>query len=87
MSKPSLKLGVYRHYSGKFYEVLGIAHHSETLEPLVVYQGLYECEKFGPNPLWVRPFQMFVEKITINGKEQARFEFVSEALATSTLQH
>lgn len=65
---PSLPLGRYRHYKGGEYEVLGIARHSETLEPLVLYRPLYN-----ETGLWVRPFAMFVEQIEINGRRQPRF--------------
>ncbi len=76
MKKESLKLGKYRHYSGKLYEVLGIAHHSETLEPMAVYKALYDTQEFGPNALWVRPLNMFLETIDIEGVNTRRFEFV-----------
>ena len=72
-----VKSGKYKHYKGKFYKVLGVAHHSETLEELVVYQALYDSEEFGNNSLWVRPLEMFKENITLDGKEVPRFEFVS----------
>ena len=49
--------GRYQHYKGKFYEVVGVARHSETLEELVVYKALYETE-FGKESLWVRPKKM-----------------------------
>jgi hypothetical protein len=60
--------GIYRHYKGQRYRVLGIAHHSETLEPLVVYQALY-----GDFGLWVRPAAMFSETIELDGEPIARF--------------
>ena len=69
-----LKPGIYKHYKGKLYEVIGIAQHSETLEKLVVYKALYQPE--GEN-LWVRPLAMFTETIEINGVSMQRFEFVS----------
>lgn len=69
--KNNLKIGKYQHYKGNFYEVIGIAKHSETLELLVVYRALYgECE------LWVRPLEMFLEKVKIDGKIVSRFKFV-----------
>ena len=71
----SIKTGKYKHYKGKFYEVIGIAHHSETMEELVVYRALYDSPGLGMNALWVRPKEMFFEKIKINGKEMQRFEF------------
>ncbi len=73
-----VKPGKYRHYKGKFYKVIGVALHSETLEELVVYRALYEDEKFGKNALWVRPKKMFMEIVTVDGKKVARFEFVDE---------
>lgn len=63
----------YKHYKGKEYKVIGIAHHSETLEPLVVYQALYYVEGFGENALWVRPEKMFLETIEIDGVVKQRF--------------
>lgn len=67
-----LKPGIYQHYKGKQYEVIGVARHSETLESMVVYKALYQTA--GEN-LWVRPLKMFTEKIVIEGKEISRFEF------------
>lgn len=69
--------GLYRHYSGKKYEVLGIARHSETLEELVVYKALYAGE-FPEGQLWVRPKAMFGEEVTVNGVVQPRFSVVKE---------
>ncbi len=71
-----LRLGKYQHYKGHFYEVIGVARHSETLEELVVYRALYKDKEFGENPLWVRPKAMFMENIIIEGKEVPRFKFV-----------
>ena len=71
-----MKLGKYKHYKGKFYEVIGVARHSETFEELVVYKALFKSEEFGENAIWVRPKTMFVEMINIDGKEVPRFEFV-----------
>jgi hypothetical protein len=68
-----LKPGVYRHYKGNLYEVIGIARHSETEEELVVYKALYQPE--GQN-LWVRPLTMFGEKVIVNGESVARFTWI-----------
>ena len=65
----SIKKGVYRHYKGNRYEVIGVASHSETLEPMVVYRALY-----GEHRLWVRPASMWSEEIEVNGKIVKRFE-------------
>lgn len=58
----NLKPGVYEHFKGKRYEVLGAAHHSETLEEMVVYRALY-----GEKDLWVRPLAMFLETVERDG--------------------
>lgn len=73
-----VKPGRYQHYKGKFYEVIGVAHHSETLEELVVYRALYKTE-YGVNALWVRPKTMFIENVVIDGKEVPRFKLVEES--------
>jgi len=70
--------GLYEHYKGNRYEVVGVAHHSETLEELVVYQALYNTTDFGENALWVRPLAMFTESIILNGKETPRFKRIDQ---------
>lgn len=74
----TLPLGIYEHYSGKRYEVAGVARHSETLEELVVYRALYDSKQFGHHALWVRPMQMFLETVMIDEKEIPRFRLVIE---------
>lgn len=64
----ALPLGRYRHYKGRFYDVLGVAKHSETGEPLVVYRCLY-----GDFSLWVRPLSMFTESVELGGETVPRF--------------
>lgn len=70
MSEP-LRPGRYRHFKGNEYEVVGVATHSETHEPLVVYRPLY-----GEGGLWVRPLAMFTETVTRDGQTFPRFTFV-----------
>ena len=65
--------GLYRHYKGNDYRVMGLAHHSETQEPLVVYQALY-----GAHGLWVRPAAMFNETVDFGGQRLPRFARVGE---------
>ena len=67
--------GIYEHYKGKRYEVIGIAHHSETLEPLVIYKALYETQ-FGADSLWVRPMDMFTQSVSVDGKQLPRFRYL-----------
>lgn len=74
--KPDIKKGLYRHYKGNDYEVLDVVCHSETHEWLVLYKRLYERE--GPE-LWVRPYEMFVENVTIDGKTMPRFQYIGDA--------
>ncbi len=66
-----LKKGIYRHYKGNLYELVDIVNHSETLEKMVLYRALY-----GEKELWVRPISMWDEKVTVDGKEVSRFEYV-----------
>ena len=62
-------VGLYRHYKGLMYEVVGTARHSETLEPMTVYRARY-----GEHGLWVRPAAMFAEQVEIDGVLRQRFE-------------
>ena len=68
--------GRYKHYKGHEYIVLAIAHHSETLEEMVVYQGQYSNKQFGDKPVWVRPKIIFEEKIKKDGVIVDRFELI-----------
>ncbi|MEI6835579.1 MAG: DUF1653 domain-containing protein [Candidatus Falkowbacteria bacterium] len=68
-----IKLGKYKHYKGNDYEVIGLAHHSETLEDLVVYRALY-----GDFDLWVRPLSMFLENVEIDGVTRPRFKYLDK---------
>ena len=66
--------GIYRHYKNLLYEVKATVRHSESLEPMTLYQALY-----GDQGLWVRPAAMFNETVEIDGVVQPRFTWVSEA--------
>lgn len=66
----SIKIGIYRHFKGKEYQVIGLAQHSETLEKMVVYKPLYN-----ESGLWVRPLSMFLEEIEVDGQRTVRFAF------------
>ena len=67
-----IKLGRYRHFKGKEYEVIGIAKHSETLEPMVIYKALYDN-----GSLWVRPASMWNETVERDGKVFQRFTYIN----------
>lgn len=68
-----IKPGRYRHFKGNEYEVIGIAHHSETQEEMVVYRALY-----GDFGLWVRPARMWNETVERDGKTFRRFTYIDE---------
>ncbi len=65
--------GRYRHFKGMEYEVVGIAHHSETMEDMVVYRALY-----GEGELWVRPASMWDEEVVRDGVTYKRFTLIEE---------
>ena len=71
---PPTPLGRYRHYKGGEYEVMGVARHSETLEPLVVYRPLYNDSGW-----WLRPHAMFFGTLTVDGAQQLRFTRMAPA--------
>jgi hypothetical protein len=70
-----LKLGLYQHYKGNIYQVLGLCRHAETLEILVTYQSLY-----GDYGLWVRPLDLFIGTVEENGQIVPRFKFIRPLL-------
>ena len=71
--QPTLRKGIYQHYKGPYYEVLDLVRHSETEEWLVLYRTCY-----GERGLWVRPFAMFSEAVTLAAGECMRFTWVCE---------
>jgi len=74
MQENKIPLGVYRHYKGNEYEVIGFSKHSETLEDMVIYKALY-----GDNGTWVRPLSMWENPIYIDGKTVKRFEYIGSS--------
>jgi hypothetical protein len=75
MQKDVIIGGKYKHHKGKFYRVLGVAKHSETLEEYVYYECLYD----NPNgKYWIRSKDMFLENITVNGKTIPRFALIKD---------
>ena len=66
--------GRYRHFKGNEYEVLGMATHSETFEPMVIYRALY-----GTHNLWVRPASMWNEMVTRDGVTRRRFTYIGDS--------
>ena len=70
---PDLKPGRYRHFKGNEYRLLFVATHSETREPVVVYQALY-----GEKGLWVRPAAMWTERVERDGYSGPRFRYLGD---------
>ncbi len=65
--------GIYVHYKSidMRYEVLGVGLNTETNEEYVIYKPLYEGTD---NPeFWVRPYDMFMSKVEIDGQMVPRF--------------
>ncbi len=71
-----IHLGLYKHYKGDLYQVIGLARHSETLDTLVVYQSLY-----GSYGLWVRPIDQFTAFVKDGDKEVPRFTYLAETFS------
>jgi hypothetical protein len=69
-----LKSGIYQHYKGPQYKVFYVATHSETQEPLVIYQALY-----GEHGMWARPLSMFLETVEKDGQTLPRFAYLGDA--------
>ncbi|MBM4070572.1 MAG: DUF1653 domain-containing protein [Planctomycetes bacterium] len=67
----SILPGRYRHYKGNEYTVIGVARHSETQEELVVYR-----QEYADRGLWVRPRQMFLEPVKVDGQDVPRFRYI-----------
>lgn len=74
-NKIEIKNGIYEHFKGQRYEVLGVAKHSETLEEMVVYKALYDNEV---SKLWVRPLAMFLGEVELEGKLVKRFKYIGK---------
>jgi predicted house-cleaning noncanonical NTP pyrophosphatase (MazG superfamily) len=68
---PHIEPDLYQHYKGKYYEVVGVARHTENPEYFVVYKSLY---RQGKEPtIWVRPYDMFIESVEVDGQWRPRF--------------
>ncbi|KZX54836.1 hypothetical protein A3709_07340 [Halioglobus sp. HI00S01] len=69
-----LQPGIYQHFKGNEYELIGLATHSETEETLVVYRPQY-----GERALWVRPLAMWQETVERDGEVKPRFSYLRPA--------
>lgn len=74
---PTLQKGLYRHYKGNLYRVVGVGCHTETLEYYVVYEAAEHKE--GVPEMWLRPYAMFTESVELeNGKTVPRFKKLAD---------
>lgn len=70
-----MRNGIYQHYKGNLYRVIGEGKHSETLEDLVFYEALYDNPK---SKFWIRPLKMFDEEVETPDGKKKRFVFIRE---------
>jgi hypothetical protein len=82
--------GVYKHYKSTggmdhLYRVTGFAKHSETEEILVMYEALYYNNWLVESEVQctVRPLEMFIENVEVNGEMKPRFELISDPRSNS----
>lgn len=68
---------LYEHYKGNRYRVLAVGLDSETHEKMVVYQGQYDSEEFGNQPVWVRSYDVFCETVTVGAVPVPRFKHIA----------
>ena len=71
--RPSLRKGIYRHFKGGLYQVLGLVCHSETEEWLVLYQPSNDS-----GVLWVRPYSHFMAVVEKPGYIGPRFAHLKD---------
>lgn len=73
---PALEVGLYEHYKGNKYSVLGVGRHTEADEYFVVYSPV--GQKPGAPSIWLRPYHMFTETVEVNGEIVPRFQKIEE---------
>ncbi len=59
--------------------MIGLGHHSETMEELIIYEAMYDSPDFGLNAIWARPRGMFFEEVEFNGRKVPRFKYIEPA--------
>ena len=69
----NFKHGIYRHFKGHSYRIIGLAKHSETLEEMIVYVNIEDSKD-----MWVRPISMFTEMVQKDGISIPRFQWIGE---------
>lgn len=81
MSKINIPNGIYKHFKGHVYKVIGIAKHSETLEEQVIYVSISD-----DSDIWVRPANMFIDMVERDGNRFQRFEFLGESIQITEIE-
>jgi len=76
--KDPIPRGLYQHFKGGVYRVIGFAMHSETLETYVEYMSLYDSEKYPKGTKWTRPLSMFTETVVVDGVTRNRFNYMGD---------
>ena len=75
----------YRHFKGNVYQIREIAKDSETLDKIVVYQGMYP-----PYECWVRNYENFMAPVDTgkypNASQKYRFERIMPEELQSDIQ-
>jgi len=79
---PELACGVYRHYKGGFYLVIGVGQHTETDELYVIYVALTGAHLPGPR-LRIRPLHLFTDHVAVKTGGVPRYEYVGYEVAAS----
>lgn len=68
-----LVVGLYEHYKGGIYFVLGTAINKDDNKEMVVYRELNFKE------LCVSPKEIFLSNVKVNGQEVPRFKYVDNS--------
>lgn len=64
--------GIYKHYKGNLYQVIGVAKEADEDELKVVYTPLYPCQY----QLLIKALKSFNESVEVDGKIIHKYEKV-----------